>query len=183
MLNRDDEHDDDDIDPEELEDPEEHARVLSTENESSNGSGNEDEDSEVDEGSGGTASENDPSDEEGGFDEDEDGVAQDDSDIEDAALDDTSNINTTSTPFATQNSGKVRRILRNLLSNLSSDRKKAYREANKFIYLDICSILAIEVDATMSKSELHDVILLKVYMADRFVDTHDTDYVHWHNLD
>ncbi|KJA13951.1 hypothetical protein HYPSUDRAFT_150983 [Hypholoma sublateritium FD-334 SS-4] len=135
-------------------------------NSTSNESDDKDEleDSEVDEEIAGTASESDPSSEGASdVDEDEDSVAQDESDIEETDLGDTAAISgSTLTPFVAHNPGKVRRILRNLLSNLPSDRKKAYREANKSIYLNICSILALELDVALSKSELHNAILFKI---------------------
>ncbi len=65
-------------------------------------------------------------------------------------------------PFLTQPPAKVRRILRNLLSHLSSDRVKAFREASRSTYLEICSKLAIVADVTMSKSKLHDAVVSKV---------------------
>ncbi len=157
---------------EELEDPEERDRRSQNAGEDDQYSGDSDDVGEYEEndgsdgGNGDIATGSDGGNTSG--DEDDDG----DTDSEQPSANDTSagegdlNENEDSLeqdfPFATQNPGKVRRILRNLLSHLPSDRIKAFREANKAIYLDICLMLAIETDAEMSKTELHDAVLFKV---------------------
>lgn len=63
--------------------------------------------------------------------------------------------------FKTQNPQRISRIIRNLLSPLPEDNTKAFREANRVIYLDVCLILGLE-SRTMSKGSLHDRVVTAV---------------------
>lgn len=64
--------------------------------------------------------------------------------------------------FSSQNPAKIRRIFRNLLSPLSKNRTKAYKEASREIYAQICSILGVSSEG-LSKKNLHNRLIHKVF--------------------
>lgn len=64
--------------------------------------------------------------------------------------------------FALQDPKKISRIIRNLLSPLPVDKTKANREANRSIYMDICSILSIDLHES-SKATMYNAIIAEVH--------------------
>lgn len=65
--------------------------------------------------------------------------------------------------FQGQNTKKLTRIMKNLLGlgvkDRETQRQHALREANRTVYLDICTALSVTQDDTLAKTALHNLVV------------------------